>query len=208
MSTFNPLVYPTQPHARLHGPAGYTDYTSYKPFLRDEFSFRCVFCLEREQWHPNRDASFSVEHFSSKVKWPEKLCDYDNLLYACVRCNSFKQDVLVRLDPTLIAFGDHFVVGDDGHIDGRSPEAKDLIDLLHLNDSPALDQRQRILMLVRLKLANPDHAEINRLFVDHFKYPDELANLAVLKPPSNNRPEGITASHFARKGRNEPTEVY
>jgi hypothetical protein len=164
--------------------------------------------LEREQWHPNRDAAFSVEHFVPKARCPERECDYDNLLYACVRCNSFKQDVLVRPDPTQLAFAEHFVVGDDGRVEGRSPEAKDLIDLLHLNDSPALDQRQQILLLVRLKRQHPNNDEIHALFVGFFKYPDKLPDLESLKPPSNSRPDGRQASHFARKGRGELSEVY
>ena len=42
--------YPAQPLARRHGPCGYADYQSFRPWLRDEFSFRCVYCLIREQW--------------------------------------------------------------------------------------------------------------------------------------------------------------
>jgi hypothetical protein len=206
MITFNPFVYPTNPHTRIRGPAGYTDYTSYKPFLRDEFSFRCVFCLERERWYPNRDAAFSVEHFIAKARCPERECDYDNLLYACVRCNSFKQDKVVRLDPTQVAFADHFVFRDDGRLEGCTPEAKDLLDLLHLNESPALDQRQQILRIVRLKQKLPNDTDVCALFVEVFKYPDDLPDLETLKPKSNNRPDGIKVSHFARKG--ELPKVY
>ncbi len=36
------FVYPTLPHVRRHGPRGYADYPSYRPWLRDEFAFRCV----------------------------------------------------------------------------------------------------------------------------------------------------------------------
>ena len=36
------LEYPTNGHERLHGPSGYVDYKSFKPWLRDEFRFRCV----------------------------------------------------------------------------------------------------------------------------------------------------------------------
>ena len=45
-----PFVYPSTPHQRRHGPRGYADYGTYRPWLRDEFCFRCVFCLLREQW--------------------------------------------------------------------------------------------------------------------------------------------------------------
>jgi hypothetical protein len=57
-----PLAYPSVPHRRRHEPRGYQDYREFKPWLRDEFTFRCVYCLEREAWYPDRAASFSVEH--------------------------------------------------------------------------------------------------------------------------------------------------
>ena len=46
----NPFRYPEQPHVRRHGPQGYVTLESYRPWLRDEFTFRCVYCLLREQW--------------------------------------------------------------------------------------------------------------------------------------------------------------
>ncbi len=45
--------YPSVPHTRIHGPDGYTNYTSYKDWLRDEFEFRCVYCLNREKFRLN-----------------------------------------------------------------------------------------------------------------------------------------------------------
>jgi hypothetical protein len=63
MNLPTPFAYPTTPHMRRHGPLGYENYQNYKPFLRDEFTFRCVYCLERETWYPNREASFSTDHF-------------------------------------------------------------------------------------------------------------------------------------------------
>jgi hypothetical protein len=42
--------YPDPRSGRRHGPVGYASYRSYRPWLRDEFTFRCVYCLKREQW--------------------------------------------------------------------------------------------------------------------------------------------------------------
>jgi hypothetical protein len=56
-----PFAYPDSKHDRQHGPRGYIDYRSYKPWLRDEFMFRCVFCLRRERWLDGH-ISFGVEH--------------------------------------------------------------------------------------------------------------------------------------------------
>jgi hypothetical protein len=39
------FTYPHSFHVRRHGPCGYHDYRAYKPWLRDKFEFRCVYCL-------------------------------------------------------------------------------------------------------------------------------------------------------------------
>ena len=75
-----PFRYPTSPHKRQHGPQGYTNYESYKPWLRDEFSFRCVYCLVRERHYPNREAAFGVDHLIPQRVAPELALHYDNLL--------------------------------------------------------------------------------------------------------------------------------
>ena len=204
-----PFAYPAVPHRRRHGPRGYKDYGNYKPFLRDEFVFRCVYCLEREMWYPNRGDSFSVEHFIPKTIEPDKERDYENLLYACVRCNTYKQTSITLLDPTKVAFSDYFSVNEDGYITGLSPEANDLLDLLDLNNNPALEERRKALCLLRLKKRLPDVKDVHDLFISHFAYPEDLPDLESLRPPDGNvRPEGIQDSHLARKKRNELAEVY
>jgi len=85
--------YPTSPHARRHGPAGYKDYSSYRDWLRDEFTFRCVYCLHRELWN-SRGGTFHVEHFMPASVDPDGECEYPNLLYACATCNETKQAIL------------------------------------------------------------------------------------------------------------------
>ncbi len=37
-----PFQYSEKAHMRKHGPSGYLTYETYKDWLRDEFSFRCV----------------------------------------------------------------------------------------------------------------------------------------------------------------------
>ena len=39
MTLPRPFVYPTSPHARRHGPAGYEDYDSFKDWLRTNSAF-------------------------------------------------------------------------------------------------------------------------------------------------------------------------
>jgi len=118
--------YPAAPHARKHGPSGYAQYPYYKPWLRDEFTFRCVYCLEREVWYPDRANSFHVEHILAKVSNPGSITAYPNLAYSCGRCNTFK-GIDPLLNPTTDSFGDHLKVNDDGSVIGLTNEGKVLI---------------------------------------------------------------------------------
>ena len=36
-----PFIFAAAPHSRKHGPGGYTQYQTYKDWLRDEFTFLC-----------------------------------------------------------------------------------------------------------------------------------------------------------------------
>src|SRR5208283_2009944 len=83
--------YPAVAHQRGHGPQGYERAITYRPWLRDEFTFRCVYCLLREQWG-RVTGEFDVEHFRPQVNSPELGVTYDNLLYACHTCNLLKGD--------------------------------------------------------------------------------------------------------------------
>src|SRR5262245_38863496 len=76
--------YPTQPHTRRHGPQGYTDVDSYRPWLRDEFSFRCVYCLFREQWGMIRGA-LGIDHFHPSALEPSAALSYETSCTAVAR---------------------------------------------------------------------------------------------------------------------------
>ncbi len=180
-----PFAYATAPHRRRHHPAGYRDYRDYKPWLRDECTFRRVYCLEREAWYPDRSASFSVEHVVPRSVAPSRVCDYENLLYACRRCNAAKQDILA-LDPTEQAFGLHLQVLQDGSIQALTPKGQDLIDLLHLDEDPARQVRRFYLEVLALKAANFEDPEVDRLYLETFGYPADLPDLTRLRPPGGN----------------------
>ena len=85
-----PYAMPPGPHARRHGPSGYVDYGSYKAWLRDEFQFRCVFCLSREKRDKQGWRNFRIDHIVPQSLDPTKITLYDNLLYVCSSCNEFK----------------------------------------------------------------------------------------------------------------------
>ena len=82
-STPRLFAYPRTVHVRRHGPNGYLDYADFKPWLRDEFQFRCVYCLCRERWFPDGNEAFSIDHLQPKSVASTLVCNYDNLVYAC-----------------------------------------------------------------------------------------------------------------------------
>ncbi len=204
-----PFAYSNRPHVRRHGPAGYTDYTSYKPWLRDEFCFRCVYCLERERWYPSGHAAFGVDHVQPKTnpKNASLLCNYENLVYACNRCNSVKQDWLL-LDPCGTALAEHVRVADHGSILAFTAEGAKLVEHLGLNKSPQPMIRQRCLRIVRLFQAQPRNSEVRELYLDYFGYPDDLPDLDALRPASNSRPAGLAEAYFRQRREGRLGETY
>jgi hypothetical protein len=127
----NPFRYPAAPQVRRHGPCGYADVESYRPWLHDEFAFRCGYCLFREQWGRVK-AGFALDHFLPVSVHPEHQGNYDNLVYACVACNQSKGAALLP-DPTQVLVDGAVRVQDDGRIEGATREARRLIRLLGLD---------------------------------------------------------------------------
>lgn len=198
----SPFTYPTDPHVRRHGPAGYGRADSYRPWLRDEFTFRCVYCLTRETWGPFRGL-FAVDHFHPVALRPDLALEYDNLLYACTTCNAVKNDRAVP-DPTLVLLADTVVVDDRGVLVTDSPDAARLIELLDLNDPHWVEFRS--LWTATANLARRfDPAHYRRIL----GYPDDLPVLDTFHPPAGNiRPAGIAAAYYVRRERGELPETY
>jgi len=196
-----PFVYPDSPHVRRHGPAGYANYESYRPWLRDEFAFRCVYCLKREQWGVLK-AAYHLDHFRAQVHQPQAALDYDNLLYACAACNTAKGNAEVP-DPCHCMLDGQVILGEDGSIHGITPAARRVIGKLGL-DSP--DYREfRMLFIGIVQLAAEYDPSRFRMLM---KYPDNLPDLASLQAPQNTRPQGVHESFRARRDRGELPETY
>jgi hypothetical protein len=196
-----PFVYPDSAHVRLHGPYGYSDYARFRPWLRDEFRFRCVYCLTREQWGLVKGL-YDLDHFLSQARYPEAALDYDNLLYACRTCNSAKGRELVP-NPCDCLLRGHVIVNEDGSIEGRTTESRRLIRKLGLDDAEYREFRRMWIDVVALARGrDPD------LFQRLMKYPDNLPNLATLRPVGNSRPQGVRQSCYARRQRGQLPETY
>lgn len=200
--------YPQHAHVRRHGPRGYADYQAYKPWLRDEFDFRCVYCLWRERWYAAGDAAFSVEHLQSQFAAPELVGEYDNLVYACCRCNSAKSDASQILDPCQTGFGQHLEVLEDGSIHGLTVSGRELIRICRLAEPLLVESRRQLLELFRLLNATPT-ATSARLRQHYLGVPSNLPMLRRCRPPhGNRRPDGIAQSYLERLRRGEVSATY
>ena len=196
------FAYPEKPHVRRHGPQGYGTYDSYRPWLRDEFDFRCVFCLIREQWG-RVSGEFDLDHYIPVSLHPAAAEDYDNLLYACAVCNAAKGRHLVP-DPTAVLTAGQIVVHDDGTVKGSGEDAERVIRVLDLNDADYCRWRKIWLRIIDLA-ERYDRPLFNQLLA----FPDDLPDLARLRPPGgNNRPEGIRESASAKRERGELPRTY
>jgi hypothetical protein len=197
-----PFVYPPLPHVRRHGPQGYSDYASYRPWLGDEFSFRCVYCLMREQWG-HVWGIYAIDHFLPVAHHPVGVTDYDNLVYACVTCNTAKGDRMVP-DPLAVLTSLNIRVEEDGTIHTDNAEAARLIELLGLDHVESTEFRLLWIGIISLA-ARYEPALYRRLM----SYPDDLPDLGRLQPPGgNSRPQGVASSTFALRERGDLPVCY
>jgi hypothetical protein len=202
--------YPVEKHIRRHGPRGYTQYKSYKPWIRDDFTFRCIYCLCRERWFPTGHDSFAVEHVQAKSANPAVECDYDNLAYACSACNSAKGTAVFANHPCEQGLGEHLEVLKDGSIHARdgSRIGNELIEICRLNRPRLVEARQRFQQLYAGLKRDRRHAS-KKLLRTFFGYPDDLPILAGLVPPKGNlRPKGIARSYAALRDAGSLPEIY
>ena len=197
-----PFVYPAVPHVRRHGPSGYADPASFRPWLRDEFAYRCVYCLRRETWG-RVFGEFAIDHFQPVKYRPDRATDYSNLLYACGPCNLKKGEQFVA-DPLVHLLSDRLLVSVDGRVKPLSRECRQIVDVMQLDEPELVEFRAMWIGILRLAFAH-DHHLYRRILC----YPDDLPDLRSLQPPGGNvRPEGLDQSAFCRRERGELPDSY
>ncbi len=129
--------------------------------------------------------------------------EYDHLLYVCSRCNAAK-GVQQIPDPTKELFAGAVTVQTDGRIVGHTDEARRMVLSLRMNAPDAVHFRRLWIEIVMLAVRYAPE-----LYGQLMGDPDDLPNLARLRPPAGNtRPEGIGQSHFACRERNELATTY
>ena len=191
MNPIQPFRYPQTPLRRKHGPQGYSQYRHYRPWLRDEFDFRCVYCLKRELWC-SHDGDHELDHQVAQSTAPELCREYTNLVYACANCNHRKGARHLPA-PDQVAYGACLEVLRDGRIIpcDESGDGERLIDELALDAKRITAYRAR---WIRSLYSHQLHDW--SLFLLWMGFPDDLPDLENVQPPpkQNTRPNGIKES--------------
>jgi len=189
-----PFAFPAGIHTRRHGPAGWSEYRRYRPWLRDEFYFRCVYCLNRERWMDVR-RGYQIDHFVPQKIRSDLRADYDNLLYLCAACNNLKGAALLP-DPCRVALSKCLCFHDDGTveaIESHQNEGQRLIDILELDQPQLIAYRRSKIGSIK------SHAVHDReLYLHEMGYPSDLPDLTLDIPPRNMRPGGVAESCRSR----------
>ncbi len=194
--TITPFGYPNAVHSRQHGPQGYADYPEYRDWVRDDFSFKCVFCLYREVWLGGSTV-FHLDHAVAQKHEPGLRLVYDNLLYLCSFCNLSKQ-AKPLVDPCSTALSECLAVSPDGEITSKNAAGRRLVLVLRLDSRDRVRFRRKIIALSQ----DPKH------ILEWFCYPQDLPDLRAKRPPSNVKPTGVANCHFARRERGELEATY
>jgi hypothetical protein len=201
---------PREPHVRRHGP-NYSDYTRCKPWLRDEFQFRCVYCMFRERWERGGWRRYHVDHLVPQSVHPSRITDYENLVYSCDICNQFKSDGTMP-SPCEVAYGLHYKINDEGEpVSLSGGEGQALIEIIGLNDPDAIAYRRRWIKTMREFLALKEEiGEPIRTeeLMRWFGYPDDMPDLRRHMPISNCRVEGKHQTYLLRLRRGEIDPLY
>lgn len=206
------FIYPNAKYTAKHGPYGYERYSSYKAWLRDEFWYRCVYCLSRETWYPTGSSCFAVEHIAPKgiSEYRDLETVYENLAYACNLCNSRKGTNLT-LNPRVTPFGKHLRVDRNGRIEPLTSNGELMILLLGLDEQNLTLTRKYYIDTYEsyhaAKIQNPHHncPHYNRAF----SFPSNIPDLTRKRPPGNCRKMGCCKCHFQKlRGKQRPVAYF
>ncbi len=72
----------------------YSDYTRYRPLLRQDFQNRCAYCL-RHEYFVGGEAGCAIDHHRPQggpYARPDLVSVYENLYWCCTECNNIKAD--------------------------------------------------------------------------------------------------------------------
>jgi hypothetical protein len=191
--------YPRVSLVRKHGPS-YSSYASFRPWIRDDFSYRCAYCLIRETLQTD---PFELEHIEPQISSVGKINNYNNLVYSCRRCNGIKNSDPIPGSPEIFLVHDNIEVNEDGEVVSKTELGRAFIEIVVLDDEQLTSFRSRLIRTMKT-LYSIDIA----LYIEYMGYPDDICDLAGLRPASNSKPEGIKESAYYKREESTLPVVY
>lgn len=207
-----PFAIPRGPHIRRHGPYGYVNYGSYKEWLRDEFQFRCVFCLHREKWERRGWRVFQIDHIIPKSIDPSRECLYENLQYVCDSCNGHKSTKDLP-DPCRFDYSQHYQFEDDGRVTPLTESGEMYIEILELDDPDLVRYRRKVVATLRqledaAKKKEIDDVDLVEELEETFGYPRDVPDLRRKSRTRNSKPGSEYQCYFVRLVNGEIPRIY
>ena len=128
-------------------------YEAYRRWLRQDFEFRCAYCLRHEFFFGGGEAG-EIDHFCPRYLFPDRVNEYGNLYWSCRKCNAVKGGKwpseaqmgrgLRFLDPCVEDHEDHWQTQADGGLTALTPVGRYTIRQIRL-DRPTLIQFRQFL---------------------------------------------------------------
>lgn len=173
-----PYIYPDKPLVRKHNPQ-YRSVESYRPWLRDEFNFKCPFSLLRETWFSTQQ--FEIDHLLSRKSRPDLVYAYDNLIYLFHSCNRMK-GALDLPDPSKIALAECLEVKHDGSIVFKNESGRVIVRTLRLDNQIHTAFRKKFISLYQIALKD------EKVMKSWFGKPDDTPDLTSKRPAKSKKP--------------------
>lgn len=153
-----------------------------KMYLRNDFHYECAYCRMREQdTGVLGEAYFEKDHFIARTSGIDMDLDsYDNMIYACSKCNGTKSNKSSEL--LLNPCTDNIYLGENPHVKnlgkngqyqliGNTVEGKQYIDTLQLNSKFYREMRER---QEQTKVSENELQELVNEIVGRKDMPDDL----------------------------------
>ena len=185
----------------------YRDYTEYRALLRQDFRYRCAYCLTHE-YFLGGEAGCCIDHhhpINGPHARPDLIADYSNLYWCCRECNENKSDIwpspqemeqgIRFLDPCLPEDDHdlHWHVLPDGVLTPLTQAGEYTIEHLKLWRPQLQHLRAQIyrcqeeIILIQNLLNRKNLSSERRIFLEHRLSETQLW----LEPPVFDRPRAI-----------------
>ncbi len=131
-------------------------YSKFRLYIRADFEQCCAYCYFHE-FNAHGEKNFQIDHYRPKDKFPELICDFHNLYWACAVCNGIKSKSNQWPKPELLAKGicfvdlcrdtweEHYHLHADGVLEGLTLSAKYTIEAIDLNSEYFVKKRASLL---------------------------------------------------------------